>query len=363
MFLDAIRIQRYRNIRQAEVEPNSRFNILEGANGQGKTNFLEAVYTLAAVKGFRPQTNATTIELGYDGPAILEGRVHRAGFERIVRIEIQSRGRKVFLNESPVRSLADFFGTLNVVVFTPEDIQLFKGSPSERRKALDRAIFNAFPAYAAEMQEFEDTLRQRNALLKSRVFDATLLDVYTEQFVQIAATIIRRRVAFIEDFRPFITGSFAEIFGGDHQLDIAYQSCCTIDENVETKLMDELQASAREERERGHTIVGPHRDDLSALLDGQPFRTWASQGQHRSLVLAMKISEIRYLERKFHFAPILLLDDVSSELDRDRNRFLFRFLKDEMNGQVFISTTHREHILLDSDVSLWKVQAGALLPG
>lgn len=370
MLLEALRLQNFRNLEHVELEPHPRFNILAGENGQGKTNLLEAVYLLSAVKSFRPQTNADLIRFGEEG-ATLEARVDRGGSERVVRLEVSNRGKKIFLNDNPVRQLSDFFGTVNVVMFGPEDIAILKGSPSERRRFIDRAIFNALPAFATETQHYEDVLSQRNALLKDHSPDASLLTVYDEQLIQYGAQIVERRLKFLSYFRPILQRTFRAIFDESFEADIRYDMKWSDRDDstendldsrlaIERVLQEGLERTRRDERMRGYTLIGPHRDDLKTSLNGRDVKTFASQGQHRAFVLAMKIAEITHLEERYRFAPILLLDDVSSELDRERNRFLFDFLRSRMEGQVFITTTHRDYILLDEDVQTYSVRGGEI---
>ena len=366
MLIESLRLKDFRNVEEAFFEPHHRFNVFCGANGHGKTNTLEAIFLLSAVKSFRPQVTRDLIRFDTD-IATLEAKVDRGGHERVVRIDVTERGKKVFLNNTPVRNLSDFFGTINVVVFGPEDVTLLKGSPAARRRFLDRAIFNAQATYAYISQQYDDIVKQRNALLKLGTFDPILMETYDEQFVQAGTEIVVRRLAFLEKFRPVLTSVFSQIFDASFSTELKYvanwsptdlQECNadTISDILETS----LKATAYEERERKHTRVGPHRDDICAFLNGREIKQFGSQGQHRAYVLAMKIAEITYLEEKFRFAPILLLDDVSSELDRERNRFLFSFLRERMEGQVFITTTHRDHILLDDDISVYDVTSGAI---
>lgn len=377
MLLEEVHFRHFRNLVDVRLNPHQRFNILAGNNGQGKTNFLEAIYLLSAMKSFRPSTTNASLLNFEQNQAVLEARVERSGSERIVRVEVGERGKRVFLNENPVKNLSEFFGTVNVVMFGPEDIYLLKGGPSERRRFIDRAIFNAHPAYASEASNFEEILKNRNALLKSERYDAKLFEVYNEQFCEYAATLIVRRLDFIHHFRPVLQTTFRSIFNEDFETAIEYalrwpSSKMPYDAPLSELrhdrpavielLLQGLAQSVREERARKFTVIGPHRDDLNTLLNGRDVKTFASQGQHRAFVLAMKIAEITYLEQRYHFSPILLLDDVSSELDRERNRYLFDFLRAREQGQVFITTTHRDYILLDDDVSTYQVQEGAIQP-
>ena len=371
MLVRALSLRHFRNLKQVSIAPHPRFNIFSGANGQGKTNLLEALYLLSAVKSFRPQTNAELIAFD-QARATLTAHVDRGGQERIVTLEIGERGKKVSLNHNPVRQLSDFFGTLNVVMFGPEEIGLMKGSPSARRRFLDRAIFNAQPAYATEAMHYEEVLKQRNTLLKAPSLNHALLGVYDEQLIQYGASLVARRVAYLDDFEPTFQAIFKDIFDADFEARLSYElrwhEGASLDQvdltdrlKIERLLAEALSRTASEERDRGHTLVGPHRDDLSATLNGRDLKAFASQGQHRAFVLAMKIAEIAHLESRYNFAPILLLDDVSSELDRERNRYLFEFLTHRMEGQVFITTTHRDYILLKEDVVTFHVKQGQII--
>jgi len=301
--------------------------------------------------------------------ATLEARVDRGGHDRMVRIELSEGGKDVYLNDAPVRRLSDFFGTVNVVMFGPRDLSILKGSPSERRDFLDEGIFNAHPAYQTEMDHYEEARKQRNALLKQEDLDRALLEVYDEQLVQYGADLIGRRTDFVEEFGPVLNRVFGAIFDPDFEAEVAYDMKWADQigaprrpperrDDIERLLASALEETAEAERERGYTLVGPHRDDLRATLDGRDITVYGSQGQQRAFVLAMKIAVIRYLKERYHFAPILLLDDVSSELDRERNRALFEFLRTRTEGQVFITTTHRDYIHLEEDVRSFTVDAG-----
>lgn len=376
MLLEALRLQDFRNLELGQLQPHRRFNILVGDNGQGKTNILEGIYLLGATKSFRARRNAELVRVGTD-EAVLEARVDRGGHERIVRIEIRDGAKDVYLNNSKVRQLSDFFGTVNVVKFGPEDTTLLKGSPSNRRDFIDRAIFNARPAYQSELDGYEDVRKQRNALLKSPggSIDESLLSVYDEQLIQHGADVVMRRLAFVERFRPVLNRVFGQIFDPKMTAGVRYEmkwaddlpipvNPAEFDEPrqpaIERALATALEETADEERDRGYTLIGPHRDDLVGELDGRDLSIFGSQGQHRAFILAMKIAVITFLKDHYHFSPILLLDDVSSELDRERNKRLFDFLREETDGQVFITTTHRDYIHLEDELSIFRVTDGAV---
>jgi DNA replication and repair protein RecF len=316
------------------------------------------------------------VQVGHD-EAVLEARVDRGGHGRVVRIDIRGGAKDVYLNNSWVRQLSEFFGTVNVVKFGPEDTTLLRGSPSDRRDFIDRAIYNARPAYQSELDGYEDVRKQRNALLKQpggAEIDESLLSVYDEQLIQHGADIVMRRLEFIEQFRPVLNGVFGQIFDPKMTAGVHYEmkwadgiaeipiDPANLDEPrrpaIERALERALDETEQEERDRGYTVIGPHRDDLVGELNGRDMSVFGSQGQHRAFILAMKIAVITFWKEQYHFAPILLLDDVSSELDRERNERLFEFLREETDGQVFITTTHRDFIHLDDDLKVFRVDAG-----
>lgn len=362
--------ERFRNLIDFEIEAHPRFNIFSGANAQGKTNLLEAIYVLGTLKSFRIQHPSELIRFG-ENDAVLSAHVDRAGARRQIQVSIKGGNRRVRVNGQSVRRLSDYLGTFAVVLFAPEDVSLLKGPPSDRRRFLDRAIFHSRAAYLDDISRYNEVLRQRNALLRDEHPRLDLLDVYTTQLCEHGARVLRSRLEFFRLFRPFFLDAFKRIFGAGLSSDLQYDTSKWFPQGFDLRedpadlpdLQKHLeQAFTRERRHelrRGRTLVGPHRDDFSVLLDGMPVRAVASQGQHRAFVLSLKISEITMLGDRFKVRPLLLLDDVSSELDRERNAQLFEFLS-TFTGQVFITTTSRDHILIDRDVTAWTVERGQL---
>jgi DNA replication and repair protein RecF len=377
MELKYLRVHHFRNLASVSLDLDPRFNLFSGRNGQGKTNLLEAVYLLSALKSFRTARNQEL--LAWDQPeAVVEALVDRAGHERRARVEINAQSKRVLLNDLPIRQLSRFFGSLNAVVFSPDDIRLLKGSPDGRRQFLDRAIFNCEAGYLADVMAYEGVLKQRNALLKDASSNKTLLEVYDEQLASAGAVLLRRRALWLRDYAPFFVRAFAAIFLGDDredplQAELAYETAwlgplsapllerAPEEAFCQDALLVALRASRGEDLRRKFTTRGPHRDDLGFRLAGHEARAFASQGQQRSLVLALKVAEVQLFEARRGFRPILLLDDVSSELDRVRNRFLFDFLC-QSAGQVFLTTTHRDHILLDQQLTAFHVENGEVQP-
>lgn len=346
MMLKKLYINSFRNLEQTELSFGSRFNIFFGNNAQGKTNLLEAVYLLGTMKSFRLAKNSELIRFG--APCgVLRGWVERDGVEREIALVLEKQGKKVKVDRKAVARLADFFGSLNVVSFSPEEMAMAKGMPESRRRYLDRAIFSGDADYLRLHHDYYRILKNRNALLKQG--DTGGLEVWSEQLAEAGARLIARRVSYLAEIGPLLQRFYEAIAGAGKEAGLRYlphlpDNGRTIDD-WRRLLGEALIRSSAEERRRGTTLAGPHRDDLEFLLNGIPLRRHASQGESRSFVLALKMAEISHLERTFGNPPILLLDDMTSELDRERNRNLMEFLA-VRRMQVFITTTALQNVTL-----------------
>jgi DNA replication and repair protein RecF len=353
-----LRICDFRNLGLVHLVPNARFNIFEGRNGQGKTNILEAIYVLGSLKSFRASASKEMIRFDCS-QAEIRGVVGNGGTERVVRISIGERGRKVSIDGKVTRSLADSLGQLTVVLFAPEDLALSKGAPSQRRQFIDRAIFNRWPASWGDIKRYESALKQRNALLKQDASDE-MLDAFDDQLAQAGGRVLDWRRKYLSIFEPLFSESLLELSGGELEGHITYSS--KVEQLDAAGLMDAMKHNRRKDRARGVTSCGPHVDELLTILNGQSTRAFASQGQHRAFVLAMKIAEIRLLKEGLGQSPVLLLDDVSSELDAERNAQLMEYLcSDAFGGQVFLTTTSRDYVRINRENSCFTVCNGELV--
>jgi DNA replication and repair protein RecF len=364
--LEAIELIDFRNIARALVEPHPRFNVFSGDNGHGKTNLLEAIFLVGTLTTFRATRVEELIRFGA-GQAHARARLERAGLTRLYEVEAaQAPSRKLAkIDGKAVRATADHFGGFNVVLFAADDLRLPRGAPSERRRFLDRAVWNAEPGMWAEASAYQRILRSRNALLR----DAEgvpgprtdeLLDVYDQQLAAAGAKIVARRRRYLAELAPRAQAAWERITRTGLPIALRYESELTADDaGLAAELLAALAAGRRRDLARGFTGCGPHTDDLAIDVGGRPARLYASQGQLRALVLSLKVAEIEHLEATLGDAPILLLDDVSSELDPARNSYLFAFLR-EIRCQVFITTTHRDHVQLSADRRDFTVVSGAL---
>ena len=341
------------------IEPHPRFNVLAGDNGQGKTNLLEAVYLLGTLRSFRAGKTEELVRFG-ELRARVRARVEKLGVERLLEVEL-GPGQKTARVDGKGARAAQYFGGFNVVLFAPEDLDLPRGAPSGRRRFVDRAIWNAHPSYLSEAQTYERVLRSRNALLRegASAGDGELLEVYSTQLAQAAVSLVVRRRELVRALAPRVEEAFERVTGL-RALSVAYRTSLDLPAgDIAAALEARLRDDRRKDLARGATSSGPHTDDLDILFEGRDAGTYASQGQTRAIVLALKIAEITHLTEVLGSAPVLLLDDVSSELDATRNQQLFAFLR-EVPSQCFITTTHRAHVLLTEERLDFQVLSGAI---
>ncbi|HBA89611.1 MAG TPA: DNA replication/repair protein RecF [Geobacter sp.] len=347
MKLIKLKLASFRNLQNMELAPGKKFNVFYGNNGQGKTNLLESIYLLATMKSFKQAKNAELIAFGAEF-ALIKGVVERDQVRREISVLLEKQGKKAKIDAKLATRLDDFFGNLNVVLFTPEEISMVRGGPDLRRRYLDRAVFTCDLSYLAAYHDYSKILKNRNALLK--INEGAGIEVWTEQLVHAAKLVIERRKAYLAEIAKLLQGFYSEISGNDETVQIEYR-LHGVDgkryaEDPEAALSEALKAHAAEERRRCSTAIGPHRDDLYFGLNGRSARHFASQGQQRSFVLALKMAEIEFITRCFNAPPVLLLDDMTSELDRERNHNLMEFLK-KREMQVFITTTSPQNVAMD----------------
>ncbi len=355
MRVHALEASQFRNLERVLIEPHARFNVLWGDNGQGKTNLLEAIYLLGTLRSFRAGKTEELVRFGA-AQALVRARVEKLGTARLLEVALSPGHKNARVDGKGARA-SDYFGGFNVVLFAPEDLRLPKGPPAGRRRFVDRAVWNAHPAYLGEVQTYERVLKSRNAVLRAEG-PLDLLEVYDAQLAAAAVAIVTRRRALLGELASRVRAAFERVTQTGLALEISYDTALDI-EDIEHSLAQKLIADRRKDLARGATSSGPHVDDLTLVLDGKPARIYASQGQLRAIVLALKIAEIEYLRFQLGDAPVLLLDDVSSELDPTRNAQLFDFLK-SVPCQAFITTTHRAHVLLAEDRLDFHVVAGSV---
>ena len=352
----SLRHEGFRNLASGTFEPGPRFNVLFGDNGAGKSSLLEAIGYVTSLRSFRQARKEDLIALG-SPRAQLVSSIESAPLSHEVRVTLdRNEGRAVVLDGKRPRTLGGYYGQLPSVVFHPADTELMMGAPEARRSFLDRVLEQIDPTYARAVDDYTKALRSRNRALKQPRGDARAVAAYDGLLAELGARIGAARGELARALKPMVESHFGEITEQALPLELSYFA-----RHPPERLLLEraLRESYEQDVMRGHTSVGPHGDDLRASVKQTAAKHHASQGQHRALVLALKVAELSVLSQRKQRVPLLLLDDVSSELDRSRNRRFFQLLA-RLGGQVFLTTTHREFIVLEEARSDFQLQAGAI---
>ena len=359
MILDSLKLRCYRNLADIDVSWSGHFNVIYGQNGQGKTNLLEAIYLLGHLKSFRGARGHELIEHAA-ATAWVSAKVVKNGVQHHLELGLQKTGRNPCINGKTVKKLSDFLGYLRIVIFTPEELNSVKGFPAGRRALLDRAILQTDPSYLDRVQEYDRILRQRNQLLKQQVDDQQLAP-WTASLVRTGSRIRRDRLVYLARFLPRLCQVYGEITAGTESAGLKYSVEENSIEALSDYLEEALQRLAPREKKLGLTLAGPHRDDLDFLVGERSLRSFGSQGQQRSFLLAFKAAQVMDLEKKMQDPPVLLLDDLASELDLRRQEGFFNFLL-QRNGQIFL-TSAQQTLLTDAvrqKASYYKVDQGTV---
>lgn len=337
--VDRLEVRSFRNLARIDVAFGRRFNVIAGDNGQGKTNLLEAVYVLGTSKSFR--SSKMTDVVAFDGElASVRARVLEDDDARTQSVGIRAGARLVRIDDKRPPTLAAYAVRTPMVVFHPGEIALSMGASSERRRLLDRTALYLEPGSMAELDSYTKAQRARQRTLETRGTSATDLLEWETLCVRHGTALMAMRARAAARLAVRAIETFARIGAPGLELSVSYAPGAPQDGEA---FAAELARGRERDLRRGSAGVGPHRDDLALVLAGRAVRGTASQGQHRAVTLALKSAEIDVIGEARGVRPILLLDDVSSELDRDRTEALFAFLRDQ-DGQVLLTTTRPELI-------------------
>lgn len=351
MHLESLELTNFRNYREVSLELGDDVQVIYGDNAQGKTNLLEAIHYLALLRTFRGGTSKELMRFPDEGedPSTratrLCGKVRSELGTDELCVGLGAEGRKLTLNDKAPGKVAEYLGVLSVVRFIPDDILLLKGPSEPRRKMLDRAAFHLRNDHLTHLQAYNRALSQKNKLLKERWADGGHLEIWNERLATLGAQVVATRLWYLDKIRALVTEFFGEISASTIQATVGYKTALgkasELPREVEplADVFREVIASKmQEERVRGFSVVGPHRDDLELRIDEHALKRYGSQGQHRMFALALKVAEIVLHHNERGHYPVLLLDDVRSELDADRVRYLFTFLN-RVPAQIFVTST------------------------
>jgi DNA replication and repair protein RecF len=354
MHLARLRLRDFRNYARLDATFQPGFHLFLGNNGQGKTNLLEAIYILATLRSFRGAGGAQIVRK--EQPGYFIGATILSDSEREIRIYWSAQRRSLHLEQRAIRLLSEYLGVFRAVIFSTDDLQLIKGPASRRRRFLDLLLTQTHRAYLPLLQRYTQALRSRNALLRQPHPDEAALESFTLELVGTGRELIEFRQAILPRIAPIITGTYRRISGSAEELQIHYRASVRQDFAVEL-----AQARARERALRT-TFLGPHRDELPLLLDGNLAEQFGSEGQKRSIALALKMAQAEYLAELHGSPPVLLIDDIMGELDAIRRRnfipLLHRAIRE--HSQIFMTATQENWPQELAPVQRWEVASGTI---
>ena len=338
MIVKSLGIRNFRNHVLGEYEFGDGLNIITGPNASGKTNIVEAIYYLSLARSFRGVEDADIInhksEISQIDAVVVEGSI-----KRNIRILITKRGRSVLVNGKKVSRLSELSKCVNVLLFEPKDVMLFRGSPKERRNFLDINLSKQFPIYLEYISRYEKALKQRNEILKSGNIDKNLLDASTETLVKYAGPIINYRAMFVKDINDILIKITHALTGVRDKIEITYRPFVNMSSDYQSIALEAFNRSLESDLRHKATSIGIHREDISVSLNGKEIGTYGSQGENRLVALALKLSPYFLITDKDR-KPVVVLDDVMSELDPKHREQLIKFLR--KFEQVFITDTKLE---------------------
>lgn len=365
MRLNSIQLQNYRNYEHIELATDSQVNLFVGRNAQGKTNLLESIYVLALTKSHRTSKDKELI--GWQAnEARIRGEVDKRYGAVTLDLSLSTQGKKAKINGLEQRRLSEFVGTLNVVMFAPEDLEIVKGTPGIRRRFLDMEIGQVQPGYLHALGQYSKVLQQRNNYLKSSApgsANQAMMEVWNMQLAEYGVKIVKKRQSFLQKLQKWAQQIHSGITAGNEELTIVYKPSFENDPAEDESIlfnqfMLKLSDVRDQEQRRGMTLVGPHRDDMAFYINGKEASVYGSQGQQRTTALSLKLAEIELIHEEIGEYPLLLLDDVLSELDQHRQTQLIETFQSKV--QTFITTTGLESVNISKlhDSRVYQVKEG-----
>lgn len=342
MYAESLELKNFRNYEELQMHFSPGTNVIYGDNAQGKTNILEAVCMLATTKSHRGSRDMEMIRFGQN-ESHLRLYYSRNQVSHKIDMHLRRSGKKgAAVDGLPVRRAADIYGRVNLVLFSPEDLNIIKHGPGDRRRFMDSELSQLDHVYISSLTAYNKVLEQRNALLKEIPFRRELegtLDIWDEQLVRHGIPLIRERRKFIEKLNPVVAVIHADLTGGKEKISLSYEPDVT-----EDNFAEKITANRERDLRMKTTTAGPHRDDFLVKIGDIDIRHYGSQGQQRSAALSLKLSEIDLLKEITGDSPLLLLDDVLSELDSGRQKMLLSNMK---NVQTFITCTGMDDLIVN----------------
>jgi len=335
MNIKSLNLINFRSYTQHDFNFKKGLNLIVGENGVGKTNVAEAIYYLSLARSFRGVEDNELIKKGCEF-ATIESELRVGNSIKKIRIVISKNKRIIFVNNKKITKLSDLSKSVNVVLFEPSDVMLFRGSPKERRYFLDVALSKYSETYFDCITKYDKVLKERNEALKAEAVDKTLLETTTEMLVKLAGPIVEFRTKYVKDINDILIKITRALTGVQGKIEINYSPFVRYDEHFEENAKEAFEKALESDLKHKATSVGIHREDFSVSLENRDIATYGSQGENRLVALALKLSPYFLIQDKDN-RPIIVLDDVMSELDEEHQNRLIKFL--QKFEQVFITST------------------------
>ena len=363
MYIKELKLKDFRNYKDLAIDFDKRVNLITGQNAQGKTNLIESLYMSSMGRSFRTNQDAEMIRFGQDS-CYIKVLADKEFTSTKVEILLSSNMKKAIKKDgSSIRRTADLIDNIIIVIFSPDDLKIVKDEPEKRRNFIDRELCQLKFSYYESLSSYKKILNQRNSYLKEKNIDDMLLDIWDEKLAEEGSKIIHHRNDFIKRLSVISSGIHERITNGKEISNIEYQpSVLFYDDIKEQKniFLSNLLSTRERDKEHGNTQKGPHKDDIDIKIKGKSTRRYGSQGQQRTVALSMKLAEIELINEDKNDYPVLLLDDVFSELDIERQRYLVDYLK---KMQVFITSAEISDKMTDffPDSRRIEVKSGSLI--
>ena len=350
MKLTNLQLQNFRNYESVQLEFTDGVHVFIGENAQGKTNLMESIYALAMTKSHRTTNDKELIGWNKEF-ATIKGTVEKTTTKTNLELQFSKKGKIAKVNYLEQKRLSSYLGNLNVILFAPENLTLVKGSPQNRRKFVDMELGQMSSLYLYDLVEYNHVLKQRNTYLKQLAIKKKqpdeYLDVLSEMLSELASKIVFHRLDFMKQLEALAIPIHDQLSLGREKFSVSYQATIPLEDGLTPSQMkeiyiDQFKKNQTREADQATTLIGPHRDDLIFYLNEVPVQTYGSQGQQRSTVLSLKLAEIELMKLSTGEYPLLLLDDVLSELDDDRQTHLIKAIENKV--QTFITTTSLDGI-------------------
>ena len=360
MKIESINLVNFRNYEKLNIEFDNFINIFYGKNGSGKTNLIEAIYLLSLTKSFRISNDKFLIRKG-NMKTKVRGNIRKNGDLSEYTVEISNDGKSVEIDNNKVEKISDYVSRINIILFNPVDTRLIDDAPVERRKLLNIEISQLYKEYLIVLANYNKILKQRNFYLRSMYVngnsDTNYLDILTKKLIEYGYLIAKYRKEFIENINKYITDIYASIFKSG-ELKIKYVS--SYKNKTGAELLKIYQKNYQKEMEIGKTLIGVHHDDIAFVIDNNNLKEWGSEGQRKNAIISFKLAEINVIKDLKKYYPILILDDLFSELDKEKITNILKLLNNEV--QTFITTTEINKIdkRVIKDAKKFKVDNGTV---